>query len=228
MDKVKPDITINCIGILNDHASDNTKLAFQVNSVFPHQLVKLSERNNGKLIHISTDCVFSGRKGDYTENDFPDSTTIYGQSKHLGEIISEKHLTIRTSIIGPELKNDGIGLFLWFMKQKGEIKGYEKVLWNGVTTLELARAIDTMIQKNITGLYHLGSEEKVSKLSLLKLIAEVFEKNDVEIIPDSNIVLDRTIKNGRSDFKYQVPTYEKMLADLKDWIRKQETNRQNG
>ncbi|MFE4811461.1 dTDP-4-dehydrorhamnose reductase family protein [Peribacillus simplex] len=228
IDKVKPEITINCIGILNEHASDNTKLAFQVNSVFPHQLVKLTERNNGKLIHISTDCVFSGIKGDYTEDDVPDSSTIYGQSKHLGEIISEKHLTIRTSIIGPELKENGIGLFLWFMKQKGEIKGYEKVLWNGVTTLELAKALDTMIQKNITGLYHLGTDEKISKAALLKLISEIFEKNDVEIIPDSNKVLDRTIKNSRSDFKYQVPTYEKMLVELREWMRYQKTYRPIG
>ncbi|MFJ8070896.1 dTDP-4-dehydrorhamnose reductase family protein [Peribacillus sp. NPDC096447] len=228
MDKVKPDITINCIGILNEHASDNTKLAFQVNSVFPHQLVKLTERNNGRLIHISTDCVFSGTKGDYTEDDVPDSSTIYGQSKHLGEIISEKHLTIRTSIIGPELKENGIGLLLWFMKQKGEIKGYEKVLWNGVTTLELAKALDTMIQKNITGLYHLGSEEKISKFALLKLISEIFEKNDLEIIPDSFINLDRTIKNTRNDFQYKLPTYEEMLVELRDWMKKKEENKSIG
>ncbi|MES1039918.1 dTDP-4-dehydrorhamnose reductase family protein [Peribacillus simplex] len=228
MDKVKPDITINCIGILNEHASDNTKLAFQVNSVFPHQLVKLTERNNGKLIHISTDCVFSGSKGDYTEDDVPDSSTIYGQSKHLGEIISEKHLTIRTSIIGPELKENGIGLFLWFMKQKGEIKGYEKVLWNGVTTLELAKALDTMIQKNITGLYHLGSDEKISKAALLTLIQEIFKKTDVEIIPDSFINLDRTIKNTRNDFQYKMPTYEEMLVELRDWMKKKEENKSIG
>ncbi|MCK1982849.1 MULTISPECIES: dTDP-4-dehydrorhamnose reductase family protein [Peribacillus] len=228
MDKVKPDITINCIGILNEHASDNTKLAFQVNSVFPHQLVKLTERNNGKLIHISTDCVFSGLKGDYTEDDVPDSSTIYGQSKHLGEIISDKHLTIRTSIIGPELKENGIGLFLWFMKQKGEIKGYEKVLWNGVTTLELAKALDTMIQKNITGLYHLGSDEKISKAALLTLIQKIFKKTDVEIIPDSFINLDRTIKNTRNDFQYKMPTYEEMLVELRDWMKKKEENKSIG
>ncbi|MFJ7938824.1 dTDP-4-dehydrorhamnose reductase family protein [Peribacillus sp. NPDC096622] len=220
MDKVKPDITINCIGILNEHASDNTKLAFQVNSVFPHQLVKLTERNNGKLIHISTDCVFSGVKGDYTEDDIPDSTTIYGQSKHLGEIISQKHLTIRTSIIGPELKEDGIGLFLWFMKQKGEIKGYEKVLWNGVTTLELAKAIEVLIENKVTGLYHLGCENKVSKYNLLKLIKRTFNKTDVEILPDSQMVLDRTIKNTRNDFYYQIPPYEQMLKELKSWMEK--------
>ncbi|MFJ7753801.1 dTDP-4-dehydrorhamnose reductase family protein [Peribacillus muralis] len=218
MEKVKPDITINCIGILNDHASDNTKLAFQVNSVFPHQLVKLTERNNGKLIHISTDCVFSGKKGDYTEEDIPDSSTIYGQSKHLGEIISDKHLTIRTSIIGPELKENGIGLFLWFMKQKGKINGFEKVLWNGVTTLELAKVLDKMIQQEITGLYHLGSDEKISKAALLKLLQRTFHKNDVEIMPDSSMHLDRTIKNTRNDFQYKMPTYQKMLDELGEWM----------
>jgi dTDP-4-dehydrorhamnose reductase len=219
IETIKPDITINCIGILNDHASNNNKLAFQVNSLLPHQLVKLTERCQGKLIHISTDCVFSGSKGNYTEDDIPDGTSVYAQSKQLGEILSNKHLTIRTSIIGPELKEDGIGLFLWFMQQNGVIKGYEKVWWNGVTTLELAKAIEVMIKQNVTGLYHLGSEKKISKFKLLKLIQEVFEKNNVKIIPDSNIVLDRTIKSIRTDFQYTIPSYKKMLLELKDWMQ---------
>lgn len=221
IESIKPDITVNCIGILNDHASNNTKLAFQVNSLLPHQLAKLTERYHGKLIHISTDCVFSGTKGDYTENDVPDGTSFYAQSKQLGEIISDKHLTIRTSIIGPELKDNGIGLFLWFMKQKGKIKGYEKVLWNGVTTLELAKAVEAMIQNNVTGLYHLGSEEKVSKYTLLKLIQETFRKNDVEIIPDTKIVLDRSIKRTRADFQYLIPSYQEMLFELREWMLNQ-------
>ncbi|MEB2491680.1 SDR family oxidoreductase [Peribacillus frigoritolerans] len=220
IESIKPDIIINCIGILNDHATNNPKLAFQVNSLLPHELVKLAERNNGKLIHISTDCVFSGAKGNYTEGDIPDGTSFYAQSKQLGEIISDKHLTIRTSIIGPELKADGIGLFQWFMKQRDQIIGYEKVLWNGVTTLELAKAIEALIEHNVTGLYHLGSENKVSKYNLLKLIKRTFNKTDVEILPDSNIVLDRTIKNTRNDFNYQIPTYEHMLKDLKSWMEK--------
>jgi dTDP-4-dehydrorhamnose reductase len=128
-------------------------------------------------------------------------------------------LTILTSIIGPELKEDGIGLFLWFMKQNGVIKGYEKVWWNGVTTLELAKAIEVMIKHDITGLYHLGSEEKVSKFKLLTLIQEIFEKTDVEIIPDSHIVLDRTIKSTRTDFQYKIPSYKQMLLELKDWMQ---------
>ncbi|MEI2325691.1 dTDP-4-dehydrorhamnose reductase family protein [Priestia megaterium] len=219
IESIKPDITINCIGILNEHATNNNKLAFQVNSLLPHQLVKLMERCQGKLIHISTDCVFSGNKGDYTESDIPDGTSVYAQSKQLGEIISDNHLTIRTSIIGPELKEDGIGLFLWFMQQTGVIKGYEKVWWNGVTTLELAKAIEVMIKQNVTGLYHLGSKEKISKFELLRIIQEIFEKNNVKIIPDSHIVLDRTIKSTRTDVEYTIPSYKHMLLELKDWMQ---------
>lgn len=219
IDTIKPDIIINCIGILNEHAANNPLLALQVNSLLPHQLVKFAERYQGKLIHISTDCVFSGSKGDYTENDVIDGITVYAQSKGWGEIKSDKHLTIRTSIIGPELKKDGIGLFLWFMNQTGNIKGYEKVLWNGVTTLELAKATEQMINNNVCGLYHLGSETKISKYSLLKLIQEVFEKNNVNIIPDDTIILDRTIKNTRTDFQYPIPTYKQMLVELRKWMR---------
>lgn len=219
IESIKPDIIINCTGILNDHASSNPLLSFQVNSLLPHQLATLMDRHRRKLIQISTDCVFSGLKGSYIEDDIPDGTSIYAQSKQLGEVINDKHLTIRTSIIGPELKEDGIGLFLWFMKQSGEIKGYKKVFWNGVTTLELAKAVEQMIQHNITGLYHLGSEKKVSKYALLKLIQEIFKKNDVKILPDDEISLDRTIKSTRTDFQYPIPSYQEMLIDLKDWMK---------
>lgn len=217
----KPDIIINCVGVLNEHASRNPLLAFQVNILLPHQLVKLADRHQGKLIHISTDCVFSGSKGDYVETDIPDGTSVYAQSKQLGEIISEKHLTIRTSIIGPELKEDGIGLFLWFMKQSGDIEGYEKVFWNGVTTLELAKATEDMIIQNITGLYHLGSETKISKGELLTFIQEVFEKDDVRIIASNTQVQDRSIKSTRSDYHYLVSPYKKMLWELREWMQNQ-------
>ena len=216
----KPDIIINCIGLLNEQANSNPLLAFQVNSLLPHQLAKLSERHNGKLIQISTDCVFSGLEGDYTEDQIPDGTSVYAQSKQLGEIVNDQHLTIRTSIIGPELKEEGIGLFLWFMNQSGEIKGYEKVLWNGVTTLELAKAIEEMIHHRVTGLYHLGSRKKVSKYELLMLIQDVFQKYNVKIVRDQDIVLDRTIKSTRTDFEYIVPSYEEMLISLREWMQK--------
>lgn len=216
----KPDVIINCIGLLNEQANTNLLRAFQVNSLLPHQLAKLAERHNGKLIQISTDCVFSGLEGDYTEDQIPDGTSVYAQSKQLGEIVNDQHLTIRTSIIGPELKEEGIGLFLWFMNQSGEIKGYEKVLWNGVTTLELAKAIEEMIHHRVTGLYHLGSRKKVSKYELLMLIQDVFQKNNVKIVRDQDIVLDRTIKSTRTDFEYIVPSYEEMLISLREWMKK--------
>lgn len=220
VDRLKPNIIINCIGILNEHAENCPELAFQINSLFPHQLAKLADRTGGKLIHISTDCIFSGSKGDYTESEPPDGTTVYSQSKQLGEIIDHKHLTIRTSIIGPEVKEHGIGLFLWFMKQQGKIKGYEKVLWNGVTTLELGKVIDSLIKEELTGLVHVGVEEKISKFNLLNLFQKVFDKRDVEIIPDSEVVMDRTIKNTREDFNYRLPDYESMLWELKEWMER--------
>ncbi|OIJ18545.1 NAD(P)-dependent oxidoreductase [Anaerobacillus alkalidiazotrophicus] len=214
----QPNIIINAVGLLNQQASQNKMTTIQVNSLLPHLLANLAEKSGGKFIHISTDCVFSGKRGDYKEMDLLDGISDYAKSKALGEVISSNHLTIRTSIIGPELKNDGIGLFRWFMKQQGEIKGYKNVLWNGVTTLELAKAIEQMIEQNITGLYQLGSVNKISKYDLLTLIQEVFEKRDVQIIPDTEIILDRTIQNTRADFQYSLPNYREMLMELRDWM----------
>ncbi|MRX72302.1 sugar nucleotide-binding protein [Bacillus lacus] len=221
IDIIKPHIIINCIGILNDHAAKDPMLALQVNSLLPHQLVKLADRQGARVVHISTDCVFLGTKGSYTENDLPDGISEYARSKRWGEFISDKHLTVRTSIIGPELKTNGIGLFQWFMKQSGEIKGFKRALWNGVTTLELAKAIHYFIENNVTGLYHLGMEDKISKYDLLHLIGQVFGKGDVQIEPDEDFVLDRTIKNTRTDFVYRLPSYQVMLEELRDWMKQQ-------
>ncbi|WP_191560592.1 dTDP-4-dehydrorhamnose reductase family protein [Metabacillus idriensis] len=215
---LKPNIVINCIGILNQQAENNPLLAFQVNSVLPHQLAKLTEQYNGKLIQISTDCVFSGEKGDYTEDDKTDGTSVYAHSKYLGEIKSDKHLTIRTSIIGPELKDNGIGLFLWITKQSGEINGYTNVMWNGVTTLELAKATEWMILNHATGIYQLGGKKKISKHELLLLIQKTFGLHSVKINSDGKMVSDRTIKSTRTDFQYRIPSYGEMLIELKDWM----------
>lgn len=219
IETLKPDILINCIGVLNDKAEQNKMDAFLINGIFPHQLASLMERNDGKLIHLSTDCVFSGDKGNYKEYDLPDPVSVYGKTKALGEIKDDdRHLTIRTSIIGPELKESGIGLFQWFMKQKGNIHGYKKVFWNGVTTLELAKAIKEMVKQDISGLYHLCGKNKISKHDLLKLIQRIFQKKDVKILPDKVIQLDRSLVNTRSDFHYSVPPYEQMIQELKDWM----------
>lgn len=219
LNEVKPDVIINCIGILNDKASQNQQMACEINGVFPHRLAQWADDNNAKIIQISTDCVYAGKKGNYAEMDKPDGTTMYAVSKRLGELDNNRDITIRTSIIGPELRANGIGLFQWFMKQKGEVYGFQNVRWNGVTTLELAKVIHAFIQQQITGLYHFVAPQTITKYDLLKLIQSTFYKNDVTILPADTPVLDRTLKNTRTDFHYETPNYEKMLAELKAWMK---------
>lgn len=214
----KPNLIINCIGILNEFAAINQRDAILVNSLLPHELAKQLNVYGGKLIHISTDCVFSGHEGNYNEESIPDGLTMYAKTKQLGEIKTSPHLTIRTSIIGPELKN-GIGLYHWFIHQKGIVKGFTHVKWNGVTTLELAKFIHYTIDNPITGLYHLTAPETLSKYELLYLIKNIFQKDDVDIIPHTEPRLDRTLFNSRQDSKYQVSPYEKQLQELKDWLK---------
>ncbi len=221
IDKTEADLVINAIGVLNEDAESHEQLAFQINSLLPHQLVKLMNRRRGKVIHISTDCVFSGKKGRYTEADPPDGESVYARTKALGEISQSPHLTIRTSIIGPELKQSGIGLFLWFMRQQGEVSGFERVYWNGVTTLELAKVIHQLIDDEMEGLLHLHTQTTISKYELLQLIREIFEKKDISIVPSNDFHLDRTIVNTRKELNYSIPSYREMLIELKDWMNDQ-------
>jgi len=217
---IKPDIVINTAGILNNDASERLKESIYINSLLPHKLANYGEQLGFKLIHISTDCVFSGLKGNYVECDIKDGTSVYAITKNLGEVIDQKHLTIRTSIIGPELRKQGIGLFHWFMKQSGTIQGYQEVFWNGVTTIELAKAILWIIQNNISGLVHLTGKNRISKYDLLLLFKEVFNRENIEISPNCNEKSDKTLVNTRSDFSYDVRDYKSMMIELKQWIER--------
>jgi dTDP-4-dehydrorhamnose reductase len=217
--KHRPDIVINAVGLLNEHAESQVEDALLVNSLLPYHLANLLDSIDSKLIHISTDCVFSGKKGDYIETDEKDGTNVYAKTKALGEIERDPHLTIRTSIIGPELKEDGIGLFLWFMKQKGTIHGYENVYWNGVTTLQLSKTIKQCISNNVSGLHHLCNDTKISKYELLQQFKSVFEKDDVIILPYKHLKVDKSLKNTRDDIQSTVPGYKEMLYELKAWMR---------
>ena len=216
--KVKPDFVINCIGILNQFAENNPDIAIYVNGYFPHYLDRLSEKYGYKLIHITTDCVFSGKKGNYTEDDFRDADSYYGRSKAIGEVNNNRTLTFRTSIIGPDINKDGIGLFNWFMKQKGRIKGYSNVFWSGVTTLELAKAIEASFSQNLSGLIHLVNNEKISKYDLLKLFSKYMNK-DIEIEKYEDYFSDKSLIRTKEDFNYKVPEYEKMIEELSEWIK---------
>lgn len=211
------DVVINCIGVLNRDAEENPDKAILINSFFPHYLDKLSKKNGFKLVHISTDCVFNGKLGEYSEDSIKDATSIYGKSKALGEINNDRNVTLRTSIIGPDMNPKGIGLFKWFMGQSGSVNGFDKVIWTGVTTIELAKQIEVAINNNLCGLFHVVNGSKIDKYSLLNLIKEEFGK-EIDINRDSEYVSDKSLIVTRDDFVFDVSSYEKMIKEMKDWI----------
>lgn len=214
----KPSVVINCIGVLNKDAEDHPDKAILLNSYFPHFLARSGTEYNFKLIHISTDCVFNGKKGGYTESSEKDGCGFYAETKALGEVSYGKHLTLRTSIIGPELKENGIGLFHWFMQQQGTVKGYRQAFWTGVTTLELAKALVASINQNISGLHHLVNGEKINKYDLTSLFKEVFQNKDLQIEPFDDYKVDKSLIKTKADFDYEVPSYEVMIAEMKNWM----------
>jgi len=214
------DVVINCIGVLNKRVDADLVNGIYLNSVFPHVLAENLQDTKTKLIHISSDCVYEGSKGGYTEKDIPDAVTYYGRSKALGEVIDEKNLTIRTSIVGPELKANGTGLFHWFMKQTGSVEGYKRVIWTGVTTLQLAKCIEEDIVKQEVGLYHLVNNETICKYDLLKLFQAFCRENSIEIKENMSIISDRSLVNTLQKEKLFVPNYEQMVRDMAEWIKK--------
>jgi dTDP-4-dehydrorhamnose reductase len=211
------DIIVNCVGILNQSAESNKSEAVLMNSYLPHFLCELTQHMRTRIIHISTDCVFSGHTGNYGEHSLRDGETFYDRSKALGEIDNEKDLTFRTSIIGPDLKQDGIGLFNWFKKQSGDIYGYKKVIWTGVTTLVLAEAIEKAASQGLSGLYHLVNNETITKYELLGLFNLHFEQG-VTIHPSEAVTLNKSLVNHRTDFKFNVLKYGSMIAAMKVWM----------
>ncbi len=218
LEDIRADIVINCIGILIKESLENIENAILVNSYFPNFLSRLGNQLNYKTIHISTDCVFSGKDGNYTEDSFCDGNTLYAKTKILGEVINNRDVTIRTSVVGPELKQKGTGLLHWFLHQSGEIDGYENVFWTGITTLELAKAIDGFIEQKITGLYNLSSKKKISKYLLLNLFKEVWNREKVIINRNSEYKSDKSLSNTRIDFDFKVNNYKKMLQQLHLWM----------
>jgi len=217
IDDFKPDFVINCIGVLINNSKKTPNNAIFANSYLPHHLAKLSSEMNFKLMHISTDCVFSGKEGSYTEKSLKNATDLYGLSKSLGEIDDANNITIRTSIIGPEIKTDGEGLFHWFMYQDKEINGFKRNLWSGVTTLELAYFIEWVLNRDLKGLVHLTNNQAISKFDLLSLIAEIFNKK-ITINNHREYVCDKSFVNTNVDVSFNVPTYRVMLEDMKNFM----------
>ncbi len=214
---VRPDIVINCAGILIQASENNPDIAFYINSFFPLYLSRLGREFGFKLIQMSTDCVFSGEKGGYLEGDIKDGRGYYAQSKIAGEIVNDVDLTFRMSIVGPEINKKGTGLLHWFLHQKGEINGFVNTWWTGITTLELAKGMRSAIEQNLTGLYHFVPPSKISKYDLLSLFNEVWGRG-VKINRDERAGSDKSLVNTRRDFDYNFKSYKQMLIELKEWM----------
>ncbi|MGW8958997.1 dTDP-4-dehydrorhamnose reductase family protein [Paenibacillus sp. NPDC055715] len=223
---VRPDIIINAVGVLNQHAGEDQVTAYQINGLLPHLLQRTADSIGARFIHISTDCVFEGKRvpGLYQETDQPDGTSAYALTKILGEVKAPGHLTIRTSIIGPEIRPGGIGLLNWFLQQSGDVDGYRQVFWNGVTTLELAKAIRVLMNEPLDGLIHLVHPEPISKHDLLLLFKDIWKREDIRIVPKDEPVQDRTLRSTRTDLLYDVSHYSIMLKELLEWTEAQRNN----
>lgn len=217
--RIQPKYIINAVGVLINRSESDVDNAILINSYFPHFLVRLCRKYGSKLIHISTDCVFSGKEGEYKENDFRDADDIYGRSKALGEINNKIDVTIRTSIIGPELKDFGEGLFHWFMSKSVKLSGYNNVFWSGVTTLELAKNIDTIIRHKVTGIYHLTNNNKISKYALLVLFNNIWNRNDLLIDEVKHTHKDKSFINTMYPELIVRKSYEQMLIELYEFMK---------
>ena len=215
----KYDTIINCIGILSQFAEENRALAVLLNSYLPHFLAEVTDSLDTQVIHMSTDCVFSGKRGGYTEVDFRDGETFYDRSKALGELDDNKNITFRNSVIGPDINPNGIGLMNWFMKQKGEISGFTKAMWTGQTTLQLAKTMEVAARERVSGLYNAVPDNTISKYDLLKLFNKYFRNNAVKINPVEGFNIDKSLKRTRFEFNYLIPDYEIMIAELATWVK---------
>lgn len=222
--EIQPNFVINCIGLLINESKKNIDKAIYLNALFPHLLKNLSYSLKFKLIHISTDCVFSGKKkGFYIESDLKDGVGNYAKTKGLGEVIDHKNLTFRTSVIGPELKHDGEELFHWFMSQKKEINGFTNVYWSGVTTVQLAKAVIWSLERNITGLYNLTNGKKISKNDLLSIVNDLTKKN-LNIKPVESVFSDKSFSDTRQELDLKIPSYQEMVSELVEFIKNNSIN----
>lgn len=207
------DVVINGVGITK-RITDDPITAIEINSLFPHRLARICTDMGSRLIHISTDCVFSGLRGDYSEDDIPDPVDLYGRSKLLGEVTYNNHLTVRTSCIGPELQTQH-GLLEWFLAQKGTISGYAKVYWSGFTSMALSRILlELALRPTVAGLLHVGGE-KIDKYSLLCKLRGACHKSNIVITRAEQPVCDRSLNNTRfRQVGISYPTIEEMIHEL--------------
>jgi dTDP-4-dehydrorhamnose reductase len=216
--RIRPDVVLNCVGLIKQLENANDPLAaLPLNALFPHRLRRACELLGARLIHVSTDCVFSGAKGNYKESDIPDATDLYGRSKLLGEVAEKNSITLRTSIIGRELSGNN-GLVEWFLSEKGKVRGFTKAIFSGFTTDELVRVIVQHVLPNpqLSGLWHVSSAP-IAKHDLLTLVRDVYG-TEVQIEPDDTLKIDRSLNSDRfrAETGYSPPTWAQMITAMRN------------
>jgi len=220
--QVRPKVVINCVGLIKQLAEASDPLrSIPVNALLPHRLARLCDVSGARLVHISTDCVFSGEKGGYTESDLSDTRDLYGVSKYLGEVHYPGSITLRTSIIGHAL-NSSNGLIDWFLGQQGQCRGFTRALFTGLPTVVLAQIVRDVIipDSGLHGLYHVGADP-IAKFDLLKLVAEVYGKS-IEIVADDSLQIDRSLNAGRfrAVTGYVVPEWPELVRVMHSYYSK--------
>lgn len=216
LNRIRPDVVINCAGLTKHKAeSDEPLLSISINSLLPHRLAGLCELIGARLIHVSTDCVFSGEKGGYVETDFADARDVYGKSKSLGEVVYPHAVTLRTSTIGHELQSK-FGLLDWFLSQAGSCKGYTRAIFSGLPTIVFAQVVRDVVIPNrqLSGLYHVAAEP-IAKYELLKQIAEIYGKK-IDIVADEKLVIDRSLNADRfrQATAYIAPDWNSLIKSM--------------
>ncbi len=216
LNQVSPNIVVNCIGLIKQLANANDPLlAVPLNTLLPHRLARLCKLTGCRLVHISTDCIFSGEKGCYTENDPSDAKDIYGMSKYLGEVHYPHAITLRTSIIGHELQS-AHGLIDWFLSQQQKCKGFRRAIFSGLPTVSLAQIIRDVVitHPDLFGLYHVAAKP-INKYDLLRLVADIYGKS-IEITPDDHLIINRSLNSERFQAAtgYVTPDWNDLIQSM--------------
>lgn len=217
LEKTHFDAIVNCAALLVKVCEERKSDAIKLNTWFPHFLGEFCQQSQTYLIQVSTDAVFSGKRGKYREDSPCDPDSFYGKSKLLGEISDDYALTVRSAFWGADINQSGNGLFQWFVRQKGPIQGYTKALFNGVSNLEFAKFTDLSLKNRWTGIYHLCATDIISKFDFLVLQRHTFLKK-TEIIANSQVAVDRSLVCGRSDINHHQKEFKQMMIELKEWL----------
>ncbi len=221
----RPEAVVNAVGIVKQRGAAKEAIpSLEINALLPHRLALLCRAAGARLVHLSTDCVFSGRKGNYTEDDVPDAEDLYGRTKLLGEVTDVGCITLRTSIIGLELSRR-TGLIEWFLAQRGEIRGFTKAIYTGLTTAEMSHVIERILVEHphLSGVWQVASEP-ISKYDLLVRFSEVLGRNDVSIVPDDTVRIDRSLLPVAFEKAtgYSTPGWNEMLKELGAEVRQRQ------